>query len=179
MATRSVILVLHPGEPGECPPKSRRLLDYCIHMRSNFPKHARRRQMTPIAPPPSYRPITVAPIRVPVSLRKNAVTCGAIARSKCLLSNTTEVAANVKRSLNCVERTPVFTALSTESNDTLYSVRPHNRESPAGVYFAAGGSVNTPPSSSTVPGSVIRSLMCSRLRMLAPVACREGDARLR
>src|SRR5436190_734618 len=48
-----------------------------------------------------------------------------MATSKCSLSYTTDVAANVSRSLNAVVRPPTSMALAMESNDTLYSVRPH------------------------------------------------------
>ena len=36
------------------------------------------------------------------------------------------------------------TALAIESNATLYSVRPHQKESPSGVIFTADGSVTLP-----------------------------------
>ena len=55
-----------------------------------------------------------------------------------------EVAVNETRSLNCVVRKPVSRLLATESNATLYSVRPTKNELPAGVYFAADGIVKFP-----------------------------------
>src|SRR5215470_16858878 len=92
--------------------------------------------------------------------------------SKCELSNTTEVAVKLTRSLNWVVREPKSTALDIESKARLYSVRPHSTEVPAGVYFIAEGMVKfevvneyrLAQSISTVPGSVMRSLMCRRFR---------------
>ena len=70
---------------------------------------------------------------------------------------------------------PESTSLEIESNETLYSVRPRNNELPKGVNFNADGIVKAEvvkeywlaQSISTVPGSVIRSLILSLFRSVA------------
>src|SRR5262245_50915189 len=94
-----------------------------------------------LLPAMSARAMAVAPRRAPDPSRRKAVAWGAMATSKCGLSNRIDVAAKVTRSLNCVVRVPTSTALDNESNATLYSVRPHHKEFPSGVYFTAEGIV--------------------------------------
>src|SRR5450432_135095 len=85
--------------------------------------------------PTSHRAIAVAPIRAPLSSRRNAVICGAIAISNTSPSRSTHVPVSVTDWPNCPGG-----PLSYELKETLYSVRPHQSCVPRGVYLIAVGS---------------------------------------